>query len=117
VTDQSQSPELPDEQQAGDMPAALEPDAPAVAQPVIDAGAASPPEPPAAPESLPERPAPEPPAAWKPPYSAPGLTATETDTPAFESASATGADRPEIAVGAAFAAGFVLALILKRLGR
>jgi hypothetical protein len=119
VTDQSQSPEQPDEQQAGDVPAALEPDAPTEAHPVIEAESESP----AAPEeptgSAPaEPPVPEPPAAWTSPYSAaPDVPASATDAPALATPEAFTAGRPEIAVGAAFAGGFVLALILKRLGR
>jgi hypothetical protein len=41
-------------------------------------------------------------------------TADGLDTSASASA---GADRPEIIVGAAFAAGFALAMVLKRLAR
>jgi hypothetical protein len=37
--------------------------------------------------------------------------------PVAESGGAGAGDRPELAVGAAFAGGFVLAMILKRLGR
>jgi hypothetical protein len=133
VTDQPQSPE----QQAGDVPAALQPDAPTIAHPVIDPAfdLGSPPEPapasePPAPSEPPpsgepsavdepaapdEPPAPAPPAAWTPPYSAPDVAAT--DTPALDTPTTSVADRPEIAVGAAFAGGFILALILKRLGR
>jgi hypothetical protein len=123
VTDQSQSPEQPDEQQAGDVPAALQPDAPTIAHPVVDPAFAlgSPPEPPAAPSeplaasSEPPAAPSQPPAAWTPPDPAPDVAAT--DTPALETPTTSVADRPEIAVGAAFAGGFVLALILKRLGR
>ena len=49
-------------------------------------------------------PAPEPPVAIPP-------------TPPSESGEASAADRPEVAVGAAFAGGFALAMILKRLAR
>ena len=103
MTDQSQSPELPDEQQAGDAPAALGPDAPTVAHPVIEPASDPPP--------------PEPPAAWTPLDSASDVPAAANATPVLETPGSSIADRPEIAVGAAFAGGFVLALIFKRLAR
>lgn len=58
----------------------------------------------------PENPAePVPPApAWTPP-------AADAVPPSSSSAAAAVSDRPEIAVGAAFAGGLALALILKRL--
>lgn len=53
---------------------------------------------------------PEPATSWAPP-----------DHPQLDAGPApgtpTGADRPEIAVGASFAGGFLLALVLKRLAR
>jgi hypothetical protein len=122
VTDHPESPEAPDEPHAGDVPAALEPDAPTVAQPVIEPASgpapavplvpAAPEPPPAvAVESRADGPSvPKPLPAWTPPNSP-----AETPAPATETA-AMFSDRPEIAVGAAFAGGFVLALILKRLG-
>jgi hypothetical protein len=124
VTDPPQSPEPSDEAQVSDVPAALEPDAPTVShppaqqqqQPASDETAVSPE--PAVPEPEPE-PVPEPeklsptspppasrPPAWSPPASGP--------QPAVTGAAQ---DRPELAVGGAFAGGVVLALILKRLAR
>jgi hypothetical protein len=111
VTDPSQTPEPSDEAQISDVPAALEPDAPTVShpvpqQPAADAAPLSPvpavPEPtpvPAAERLSPTSPEP----AWAPP--APDLQTSGA------------ADRPELAIGAAFAGGLVLALILKRFAR
>ena len=80
----------------------------------------------------------EPGQTWSPPEPAPAAEHSEPDpsvapdqppatpepapAPTFEPAPATGdglgtAGRPEIAVGAAFAGGFLFALILKRLAR
>ena len=53
--------------------------------------------------------APEPP-AWTPPAPPP-------DGTGMSGAAAMATDRPEVAVGAAFAGGLVLAMILKRLAR
>jgi hypothetical protein len=93
VTDQPPS-HQPAEEPEGDEPAALvTDDAPAQ----VSAPNAAPPPPPP--------PAPEPPSSEAAPTGADGLAA------AFPS------DRPERAVGAAFAGGIVLALILKRLAR
>jgi hypothetical protein len=127
VTDQSQSrpPEPPDDGSGstGDVPAALGPDTPA------DVPPAPPPpsaaiaaamdgqdvEVPAAVASVapgessvspaPVRPGSEPP-AWRP-----------EDDLSSGGPAALAAERPEVAVGAAFAGGLVLALILKRLAR
>jgi hypothetical protein len=120
---------------AGDMPAALGPDAPTDVHPAT--------EPPA-----PAAPAPEPPAVQPPPPPAiaeamnsqdvgvpPAVAPLEpgdspvvdapSDTPAPSwrpedepsAAAALAAERPEIAVGAAFTGGLVLAMILRRLAR
>ena len=103
MSDQSQSAEPPDESEPPDTPAALEPDPPTLAHPADESATESPETvtaPPVAFES-----APPPPEVPLPP-------------PPYEAATALGgADRPEVAVGAAFAGGFVLALILKRLAR
>lgn len=88
-----------------------------------------PPEPPAAfapatpPEPSAEAPAPVPPPMTDappvkaPPIPGPGPAAAHVNDGPLPSGSPFPADRPEIAVGAAFAGGFVLALILKRLAR
>jgi hypothetical protein len=88
-----------------------------------------PPEPPAAfapatpPGPSAEAPAPVPPPvtgappAQAPPIPGPGPAAAHVNDGPLPSGSPFPADRPEIAVGAAFAGGFVLALILKRLAR
>ncbi|MCW3013001.1 MAG: hypothetical protein JWO02_93 [Solirubrobacterales bacterium] len=68
----------------------------------------APPERAAAPEPTPTVPASE--ASWSRPA---GSAAPPTSVPAADAF----ADRPEVLVGAAFAGGFVAALILKRLGR
>jgi hypothetical protein len=131
VTDQSSSHSAAEES-GGDNPAELAPDdartevsAPdsAAAPPEASAGS----DPPAAPDSPA---APAPPAAFAPAdatASSPPVTPPPpvTDSSSGESASAGPAglaaafpsDRPERAVGAAFAGGLVLALILKRLAR
>jgi hypothetical protein len=65
---------------------------------------------------------PETPTGQPVPESTPVATPTDSWSPPAPPASSGGGpaavaqDRPEIAVGAAFAGGFVLALILKRLG-
>ena len=59
--------------------------------------------------------APEVPPAWTPPVWTP--PAPPPDIAGASGAAAVAADRPEVAVGAAFAGGLVLALILKRLAR
>jgi hypothetical protein len=126
VTDQSQSspPEPPDDGSGstGDMPAALGPDTPP------DVPPAAPPPPaaiaaamdgqdvevpaavaPLAPGESSVSPAPVPPSeppAWRP-----------EDDLSSGGPAALAAERPEVAVGAAFAGGLVLALILKRLAR
>ncbi len=120
MTDQTQTPEDSDatvEAKVPPTPPAAEPDQPA---PIS--------EPPAEPP-LPEPPLPEPPTAVTPPPPPPPLTeplsAEERPgpppAPEFGSAgpaSAAGAnERPEIPIAAAFAGGFVLALLLKRLAR
>jgi hypothetical protein len=113
---------------AGDVPAALGPDAPTDVHP---AGGPEdepapvpppPPEPPPVPPPPPE-PLPVPPLPPEPPpvplpspqAVAPAPGWRPEDEPSGPAALA--AERPEIAVGAAFAGGLVLALILKRLGR
>ncbi|MEO8967946.1 MAG: hypothetical protein ABI355_10080 [Solirubrobacteraceae bacterium] len=101
----SESPETPATPGA-DEPAALVPDdATAVRQPDGEPATAEP----AAPVTTPARTPP----VWTPPAPPP-------DTAGASGASgltAAAADRPEVAVGAAFAGGLVLALILKRLAR
>ncbi len=54
--------------------------------------------------------------AWTPPPAQP-LPPPSPSEPSLAASTAAAADRPEIAVGAAFAGGFVLAMILKRLAR
>jgi hypothetical protein len=97
VTDPSQSPEPSDEAQISDVPAAPEPDAPVVSHPVLQQ--------PASAES-----AVSPSVAASPDWSPPAAGPETVVTGAAE-------DRPELAIGAAFAGGLVLALILKRLAR
>jgi hypothetical protein len=104
---------------AGDVPAALGPDAPTDVHPAggpEDEPApvvTPPPEPPPVPPPPPGPPPVPPP---PPPQAvAPASGWRPEDEPSGPAAVA--AERPEIAVGAAFAGGFVLALILKRLGR
>jgi hypothetical protein len=128
VTEPPPNPE-PSDHEAGDVPAAIVPDPPTVAPPAPEvprwAAAASesvaapepptapappvPPVPPSLPDtaSAPPVPAPEPAPVWAAPPDAEGAGAI---TPAA-------GDRPELAVGAAFAGGFIMALILKRLAR
>jgi hypothetical protein len=128
VTDQSQSgpPEPPDDGSGstGDVPAALGPDSPTQIAP-------APPPPPAAiatamdEQDVEVPPAVAPPApgdstvvspAPVPPRSEPPAWRPEDDLSSGGPA-ALAAERPEVAVGAAFAGGLVLALILKRLAR
>jgi hypothetical protein len=129
VTDQPQSgpPERADAEPAGDVPAALGPDAPADASPpppppppaiaaamdgqdVEVPATVAPLEPGDSPAVSPSPVAPVAPVApvseWRPEHD------LSSGGPA-----AMAAERPEIAVGAAFAGGLVLALILKRLAR
>ena len=62
------------------------------------------------------QPVPEPAPAWTPPpETAPAWT--PPTPPSDHGSGAVVADRPEIALGAAFAGGLVLALVLKRLAR
>jgi hypothetical protein len=137
VTDQPPSQQQPAEESEGDQPAALAPDgAVTEAGPPEPAGAAEPvapapvgaePEPPAgAPEPPAGAPAPPvPTTASAPPAAAPPPPPPLTLLPSGDSgpsgpaglAAAFPSDRPERAVGAAFAGGLVLALILKRLAR
>jgi hypothetical protein len=120
----------------GEMPAALGHDSPTDVQPVDEtqlpggpAAPAVPPPPPASATAMDSQGA-EAPAAVPPPE--PGESASTlpppvgrvgSDSPAWRpedepsGAAAVAADRPEVAVGAAFAGGLVLALILKRLAR
>jgi hypothetical protein len=125
VTDQSQSgpPEPPDDGSGstGDVPAALGPDSPTQIAPAPPAAIAAAMDgqdvevpaavaPPAPGESAVVSPAPVPPRseppAWRP-----------EDDLSSGGPAALAAERPEVAVGAAFAGGLVLALILKRLAR
>jgi hypothetical protein len=118
------------------MPAALGPDSPTDVQPAdetpppgVPAAAAVPPPPPAIAPAM-DSPGAEVPAVVAPPE--PGESASTlpppvgrvgSDSPAWSpedepsGPAALAADRPEVAVGAAFAGGLVLALILKRLAR
>jgi hypothetical protein len=120
---------------AGDMPAALGPDAPtdvhpageppAPAAPAAASPAVPPPPPPAiaaamdsqdvgvTPAVAPLEPG-DSPAGSAPPV-APAPDSRPEDEPS--AAAALAAERPEVAVGAAFTGGLVLALILKRLAR
>jgi hypothetical protein len=138
VTDQP-----PRDEPAADLPAALGPDgAPTevtAPEPPAAFAAATPDQPaetpaPVAPPTE-ERSAPQPPPVVTPPAAAavppvPPPPTRDADSPGAGAVTATDfppagdgggspfpADRPEIAVGAAFAGGFVLALILKRLAR
>ncbi len=104
MTDHPQSgpPERADagSEPAGDVPAALGPDAPTDVSPV-----APPPPPPAIAAVCARRRCPRCP-SWRP-----------EDDLSSGGPAAVAAERPELAVGAAFAGGLVLALILKRLAR
>jgi hypothetical protein len=97
-------------------PAALKPDEPTAVHPLDAPAEPTSPTPasdatPPAPEPAPSATEPGPPApAWTPP----AADASSASSPSGGSAVA---ERPEIAVGAAFAGGLVLALILKRLAR
>ena len=92
----SEQPEngTPEEATAADQPASLAPDPPTVVSP---------------------EPAGDEPAvpAWTPPPPPPPASASPSG--AASGPAAIAQERPEVAVGAAFAGGFVLALILKRL--
>lgn len=109
MTDQPHSPERPGALEAGVDPAASETEGPTVSAPVTaapDVGAATKPSAPsvtglssAGAYSAPTWDAPRP------------VPAPEVDT------ASTLAERPELAVGAAFAGGLVLAMILKRVAR
>jgi peptidoglycan DL-endopeptidase CwlO len=125
VTDQPPSQPSP-EQQGDDAPAQLVPDEAATeavsADPPTEVApataAAEPTPPPATPTPPPATPAAEPPAP-APATESPAADFTDAEAPAGDGglASVFPADRPEIAAGAAFAGGLVLALILKRLAR
>jgi len=107
VSEQPESPATP----AADEPAALVPDDATAVHPTGGEPTGSEPMPdPVAPEPVASvTPAAEPP-VWTPP-------APPQDTAGPSGGAAVTADRPEVAVGAAFAGGLVLALILKRLAR
>jgi hypothetical protein len=122
---------------AGDMPAALGPDAPTDVHPATEPGAPAAPaaEPPAVSPPPPPPPPPSiatamdsqdvsvpPPAAPlesgdSPAVSAPPVAPSWRPEDEPSAAATLAAERPEIAVGAAFTGGLVLALILKRLAR
>jgi hypothetical protein len=109
VTDQSQSgpPEGADagSEPVADVPAALGPDAPVEAPAAV--APLEPDDPPVVSPAPAPAPAPVPPVSdWRP-----------EDDRSSGGPAAMAAERPEIAVGAAFAGGLVLALILKRLAR
>jgi hypothetical protein len=99
----------------GDVPAVVGPDAPTdvVAGPQLDPAPAVEVEP--VPAVPPPPPAPPPAPAIAPPPPHPPTPDRGPDDSGGPAAVA--AERPEIAVGAAFAGGLVLALILKRLAR
>jgi hypothetical protein len=120
---------------AGDMPAALGPDAPTDVHPATEPPAPAapaaepsavpppPPPPPAIANAMdsqdvgvpPAVPAPEP--GDPPAVSAPPVAPSWRPEDEPSAAATLAAERPEIAVGAAFTGGLVLALILKRLAR
>jgi hypothetical protein len=120
---------------AGDEPAALGPDAPTdvhpatepttPAAPAAESPAVPPPPPPAIAEAMDSQDVGVPPAVAPlepgdspvvdPPPDAPAPSWRPEDEPS--TAAALAAERPEIAVGAAFTGGLVLAMILKRLAR
>jgi hypothetical protein len=108
VSEQPQTPET-----GGDAAGVTPADAPAPLEPTPGstayAGEPVTPSAPATPESTPAPPRPAA-AAPPPPPPPPGPAASPAGT-------AAGADRPEIAVGAAFAGGLLFAMILKRLAR
>jgi hypothetical protein len=120
----------PEQTPVGDVPAAVEPDAPTEAQPSGESSAATlvdqpspvtevasvPEPPPAVPEPPPAVPEP-PPAPEPPPVPEPRAWSPDAEPEPVSGPAALAADRPEVAVGAAFAGGLVLALILKRLAR
>jgi hypothetical protein len=127
VTDQPQNGPTeragPESEPTGGTAAARGPDAPTDVQPVDEAQLPAVPEAPAVPPPPPSPavPPPPPPSAVSPP---PPPTVGQAgfdsawrpeDEPSRSAALA--AERPEVAVGAAFAGGLVLALILKRLAR
>ena len=118
---------------AGDVPAALGPDAPtdvhpaneppAPATPAAKPHAVSPPPPPAIATAMDSQDVGVPPAVPPPESGDPSAVSVPPVAPSWRpedepSAAATlAAERPEIAVGVAFTGGLVLALILKRLAR
>jgi hypothetical protein len=125
VTDQPPS-HQPAEEPEGDEPAALVADD----TPTQVSPPAAPPaqvSPPAAAPAAPEPATPEPPPAFTPPPPPPPPAPPSAAEPSSSEAASAGpdgglaaafpSDRPERAVGAAFAGGLVLALILKRLAR
>jgi hypothetical protein len=125
VTDQPTSQE-PAGKPEVDQPAALVPDeAPTAAHEPAAAApepAAAPPEPPGAPTppaafAPADAPAPPPPGPPPPPSELPPSELPSGEGAPAGLAAAFPPDHPERAVGAAFAGGLVLALILKRLGR
>jgi hypothetical protein len=130
VSDQSQNPEQPENSAPVDRPAALEPDPPTLAHsmaeqasPESDSDSASPSEPAADTSGSPASvPAPtvatgSVPAPTVATGSAPAPPEVSLPPRRTEATTAALADRPELAVGAAFAGGLVFALILKRLAR
>ncbi len=127
MTEQPPS-QQPAEEPGGDKPAAVVPDEAPTQVSSPEPGAASEPSATPDPPAAPERPAaPEPPAAFapggapagSPPAFAPPPPATELPSGDASEPSGLAAvfppDHPERALGAAFAGGLVLALILKRL--
>lgn len=138
MSEQPQTPEAGGDPEGDDLPAVVGPDAPTLAhptEPATEFARTSEPQPAASePETVVSEPVPvvpepvpvEPlsPAAPAPPV--PPVVPAYTPPPPFDTSSGDGAptgglaaaaDRPEVKVGAAFAGGLVLALILKRLAR
>jgi hypothetical protein len=120
VSESSQTPGPSEQGEADGAAAAPAPEAESTAAPAPEADSpAAPADPPTAVTPAPA----DPPVGGSPPaYPPPPPEPAPSDssaTPPYTPAGATelAADRPEVALGAAFAGGFVLALILKRLAR
>lgn len=122
MSDQTQSPEPSNERPPADRPAALEPDSPADSTPTEIRPA---PEPPSAlgdadvlavdsPPQVTAPPVAPPPGSLPPPPPTPDWAGA---APSVGGSSSPFDERPELAVGAAFAGGLVVALIFKRLAR
>jgi DNA polymerase-3 subunit gamma/tau len=117
VSDQTQSPEPSNERPPADRPAALEPDSPADSTPTEIRTA---PEPPSALGDADVLAVDSPPPVTAPPVAPPPGSLPPPPTPDWAPAGGSSSpfdERPELAVGAAFAGGLVVALIFKRLAR